>query len=152
MFGKSISILKNNLAEFKDFAFKGNLIQLAIAVVLGGAFGKLIVSFVDNIFMPLLSVFGASKDSGMPGYARWEFRGIHFGQFLADLISFLVIATAIFLLMVKVIGWIVKLTAGPAKVAPTDKDCPFCLMKVPVKATKCGHGTSELPIAATAVV
>src|SRR4051794_41012694 len=59
MFRKSAAVLKNNLREFKEFALKGNLIQLAIAVVLGGAFGGLIKSFVDNIFLPLLSVFGA---------------------------------------------------------------------------------------------
>src|SRR5256885_2564006 len=148
MFKRAIGVLKGNLNEFKEFAFKGNLVQLAIAVVLGGAFGTLIKSFVDNLFLPLLTVFGAKSESGLPGYARWEFRGIHFGQFLADLISFLIIALAIFLLMVKVVGWIVKLSKGSETTAPTEKDCPFCLMKIPVMATKCGHCTADLPAAA----
>jgi large conductance mechanosensitive channel len=144
MFHRAIDVFRKNIQEFKDFAFKGNLIQLAIGVVLGTAFGGLIKSFVDNIFMPLLSVFGA-QGSGVPGYARWEVRGIHFGQFLADLISFLLVALAIFLLMVKVVGWIVKLSKGSQDVAPTEKDCPYCLMKIPIKASKCAHCTADLP-------
>lgn len=147
MFGKAIGVLKNNLNEFKEFAFKGNLIQLAIGVVLGGAFGGLIKSFVDNLFLPILSVFGASSEGGLPGYARWQFRGIRFGQFLADMISFLIIALAIFLLMVKVVGLLSRLTKKPAGTTdtPVDKECPYCLSKIPLKATKCAHCTSELP-------
>jgi len=91
----------------------------------------------------LLSVFGA-PGSGVPGYARWEVRGIHFGQFLADLISFLIVALAIFLLMVKVVGWIARFSKGSQDVAPTEKECPYCLMKIPVKAIKCAHCTADL--------
>jgi len=143
MVQRTLGVFRKNFQEFKDFAFKGNLIQLAIGVVLGTAFGGLIKSFVDNIFMPLLSVFGAPVNKE-PGYARWEVRGIHFGQFLADLISFLIVAVAIFLLMVKVVGWIAKLSKGSQDVAPTEKDCPYCLMKIPVKAIKCAHCTADL--------
>jgi large conductance mechanosensitive channel len=144
MFRRALDVFRKNIREFKDFAFKGNLVQLAIGVVLGGAFGALIKSFVDNIFMPLLSIFGA-HEGREPGYARWQVRGIHFGQFLADLISFLIVALAIFLLMVKVVTWIVKLSKGSQDVAPTEKDCPYCLMKIPIKASKCAHCTADLP-------
>jgi large conductance mechanosensitive channel len=151
-----IKFLKANLAEFWEFAFKGNLISLAIGVVLGGAFGALIKSFVDNIFMPIISLFSASP--GGAGYTRWEWRGIHFGVFLGDLISFLIIALAIFVLMVKVVGWLVKLTqkaqpqTKPAD--PTEKECPLCLMKIPAKAVRCGHCTADLggPTSTTAPV
>ena len=151
MFRKAIDVIKNNLNEFKDFAFKGNLIQLAIGVVLGGAFGDLIKSFVNNIFMPSISVFSASaKDLEHAGFTHWKVRGILFGQFLADLISFLIIAFAIFLLMVKVIGWVAALTRkaqGPTLPAePTDKECPYCLMKIPIKAKKCGFCTTVLDL------
>jgi large conductance mechanosensitive channel len=141
-----IKFLKANLAEFWEFAFKGNLISLAIGVVLGTAFGKLITSFVNNIFMPLISLFTGKP--GQAGYERWEWHGIQFGVFVGDLISFLIIALAIFVLMVKVVGWLVKLTQksqGPATPAePTEKECPLCLMKIPVKATRCGHCTADL--------
>lgn len=148
MIKKTVDLLKENLNEFKDFAFKGNLIQLAIGVVLGGAFGKLITSFVDNIFMPLISVFSANQDIKDAGFTHWQFRGIKFGQFLGDFVSFVIIALAIFILIVKVVGWIVSLTRkaqGPALPAePTDKECPYCLMKIPIKARKCGYCTSVL--------
>src|SRR3954471_10519384 len=162
MFGKAVGVLKTNLNEFKEFAFKGNLIQLAIGVVLGGAFGKLITSFVDNLFLPVLSVFGAdAKNPGHAGYTSWQWRGVKFGPFLGDLISFLIIAVAIFLLMVKVIGWIVKLSArqqaGEAP-GPTTKTCPHCLNTVPLLAARCGFCTSDIketvppPAAANAVL
>lgn len=150
MFGRPIKFLKNNLTEFGNFAFKGNLIQLAIGVVLGGAFGTLIKSFVDNVFMPLISVFTKAAGEGEPGYLKWEWRGIMYGKFVGDLISFLIIALAIFILIVKVVGWIISLTkkatgtqTGPAE--PTEKECPLCLMKIPLKAVRCGHCTADLP-------
>ncbi|HEY7118549.1 MAG TPA: large conductance mechanosensitive channel protein MscL [Tepidisphaeraceae bacterium] len=154
MFTKAVGVFKSNLNEFKEFAFKGNLIQLAIGVVLGGAFGKLITSFVDNLFLPVLSVFGADpKNQGAAGYANWSWRGIKFGAFLGDLISFLIIATAIFLLMVKVIGWIVKLSARTQSEEPaeaTTKTCPYCMNTVPIKAVRCGFCTSDITETAAA--
>ena len=146
MFAKPIGVLKTNLNEFKEFAFKGNLIQLAIGVVLGGAFGKLIASFVDNLFLPLISVFHADAAKGA-GYTQWQWRGIKFGQFLGDLIGFLIVALAIFILMVKTIGWIVRLSARQQTVEaaePTTKTCPFCMNTVPVKARRCGFCTSDI--------
>ena len=147
MFARATSFLKSNLNEFYEFAFKGNLIALAIGVVLGGAFGKLITSFVDNVFMPLISAMSASPDKGA-GYTQWQWRGVKFGAFLGDLVSFLIIALAVFLLTVKVVGWIVKLTrkAQPpsAPAEPTEKECPLCLMKIPAKAVRCGHCTADL--------
>ena len=151
MFGKATGVLKANLNEFKEFAFKGNLIQLAIGVVLGGAFGNLIKSFVDNLFLPLISIFNADAAKGA-GYTQWQFRGIKFGAFLGDLISFLIIALAIFLLMVKVIGWIVKLSARQQRQETADattKTCPYCMNTIPIKASRCGFCTSDLNDAMT---
>jgi large conductance mechanosensitive channel len=146
MFKKARDVLKENLAEFKEFAFKGNLIQLAIGVVLGGAFGTLIKSFVDNVFMPLISVFNASESKDA-GYTHWQVKGIKFGAFLGDLVSFLIIALAIFILMVKTIGWIVKLSErrrGKVPGEPTTKTCPYCINTIPYQATRCGFCTSDL--------
>jgi large conductance mechanosensitive channel len=147
MFKRPLGYLRSNLTEFWEFAFKGNLISLAIGVVLGGAFGDLIKSFVGNIFMPVISLFGADATKGA-GYMQWQWRGIKLGAFLGDLVSFLIVATAIFLLMVKVVGWIVSLTkkaqGPPPPDAPAEKECPLCLMKIPVRAVKCGHCTADL--------
>ncbi len=150
MLKKPIAFLRNNMTEFGNFAFKGNLIQLAIGVVLGVAFGKLVTSFVDNLFMPLLSVFTRAAGEGTPGYLHWQWQGIRFGAFLGDLINFLIVALAIFVLMVKVIGWIISFTkkaAGTqtAPSEPTEKECPLCLMKIPLKASRCGHCAADLP-------
>jgi large conductance mechanosensitive channel len=147
MFKRAAGFFRNNLTEFWEFAFKGNLISLAIGVVLGGAFGDLIKSFVGNIFMPLISLFGADTTKGA-GYTQWQWRGVKLGAFLGDLVSFLIVAAAIFVLMVKVVGWIIALTKkaqGPDRPdEPTEKECPLCLMKIPVRATKCGHCTVDL--------
>src|SRR6476661_8725267 len=97
-----IKFLKANLGEFWEFAFKGNLISLAIGVVLGGAFGKLITSFVDNLFMPMIALPSRYMGKGGTGYLGWEWQGVKYGLFIGDLISFLIIAAAIFVLMVKV--------------------------------------------------
>ena len=146
MFSKAVGVLKSNLNEFKEFAFKGNLIQLAIGVVLGGAFGGLITSFVNNLFMPIINIVtGGGKKEG--GYLRWEWLGIKFGPFIGDLISFLIIALAIFLLMVKVVGLIAKLSARKQANEPVDattKTCPYCMNTVPIKATRCGFCTSDI--------
>jgi large conductance mechanosensitive channel len=146
MFKKAIGVIRENFSEFKEFAFKGNMIQLAIGVVLGGAFGNLIKSFVDNLFMPLISVFNADAAKGA-GYTHWQFRGIKIGAFIGDLVSFLIIAVAIFLLMVKVVGLIVKLSERrhpktPGE--PTTKTCPYCVNTIPYQATRCGFCTSDL--------
>jgi large conductance mechanosensitive channel len=104
--------------EFKNFAFKGNVIDLAVGVIIGGAFGKIVSSMVDNVIMPLVSVV-------MPGdgsYKDWAFvvgdKKIPFGLFLGDIVSFLILAAALFLFIVKFLGWIMKSKAAAAAVEP----------------------------------
>jgi large conductance mechanosensitive channel len=146
MFGKAVAYLKANLHEFKEFAFKGNLIQLAIGVVLGAAFGNVIGSLVKNLLMPLINLLtGGGNAPG--GYLRWEWKGIAFGAFLGDLVQFLIVAVAIFFLMVKVVGWLVKLSAHQQKegtTTATTKTCPYCLNTVPLLASRCGFCTSDM--------
>jgi large conductance mechanosensitive channel len=96
--------------EFRKFAFKGNMIDLAIAVVIGGAFTKVIESLVKNIIMPLVNA--ATKPFGGAG-TNWQtwtipFVDIPIGHFLADLLNFLLVAFAVFLFMVKLLGWIMR--------------------------------------------
>jgi large conductance mechanosensitive channel len=149
MIQRTLKFLRGNVAEFWEFAFKGNLISLAIGVVLGGAFGSLVKSFVDNLVVPLLGLLtGAGKDGA---YTQWQWRGIKYGAFLGDAVSFLLVSLAIFLLMIKVVDVIVKLThrvkPPPAPGEPAEKECPLCLMKIPNKARRCGHCTADLPAA-----
>jgi large conductance mechanosensitive channel len=124
--------------EFKAFAFKGNMIDLAIAVVIGTAFTAVITSLVKNVIMPLLSYLSLSDTS----YTQWHLGKIEIGAFLGEVINFLIIALAVFLLLVKIVGSIVKRPPPPA--GPPMKECPLCLSNIPVQARKCAHCTADL--------
>jgi large conductance mechanosensitive channel len=141
------------MQEFKEFAVKGNVVDLAVGVIIGGAFGKIVTSFVSDIVMPPLGmVMGkvnftdlfinlsdtpydslkAAKDAGAPV--------ISYGVFINTMIDFIIIAFVIFM----VIKQINRLKKEPAPAPPNTKDCPYCLSAVPMKATKCGFCTSDL--------
>jgi large conductance mechanosensitive channel len=133
--------------EFKDFAFKGNMIDLAVGVIIGAAFGKVVSSLVDHVFMPLLAAAGA----GGKGYEGlyFELRGskVMYGQFIGAVINFLIVAAVIFVIIVKMLGSIVKRAAPPAPSEPTQKECPLCLSNIPIKARKCAYCTADQPAA-----
>jgi large conductance mechanosensitive channel len=128
------------LSEFKSFALKGNMIDLAVAVVIGGAFGKVVESLVKNVLMPILSYVTPQNQS----YRSWHIGRVELGAFLSELINFLVIAGAMFLVIVKLTGWIEKATGLARAEEPTMKECPYCLSSIPARATRCAHCTSEL--------
>jgi large conductance mechanosensitive channel len=126
--------------EFKAFAFKGNLIELAVAVVIGAAFTRVINSLVTHVVMPLLSYVTPSTD-----YSQWKAGKVLIGLFLNEVIQFLIVALAIFIVIQKIVGTMIrKAESPPAASEPTTKECPMCLSVIPVKARKCGHCTSEL--------
>ncbi|MGH7836067.1 MAG: large conductance mechanosensitive channel protein MscL [Candidatus Binatia bacterium] len=146
--------------EFREFIARGNVIDLAVAVVIGAAFGKIVASLVDGIVMPpiglalggvdfasLFWVLDSSK--GIPAsLAEAKAKGIPvvaYGQFINDVVNFLIIAFVIFLI-VKAVNQIKSRRDAPAA-APTTKDCPYCLSTIPVKATRCAQCTSELKAA-----
>ncbi|WP_243321693.1 large conductance mechanosensitive channel protein MscL [Geothrix sp. SG200] len=124
--------------EFKAFIMKGNVVDLAIAVVVGGAFGKIVTAFVDGLVMPLVSYV-------LPANIKWEewiLGKFRIGSVLGATINFLIIALVVFLVLVKFLGRFMKKEEAPA--APTTKECPACLEQVPLKATRCKHCTSQL--------
>ncbi len=128
------------LKEFKEFAMKGNVVDLAVGVIIGAAFGKIVTSLVSDILMPPLGLLmGGVKFSGitLPIYGDVA---LNVGNFIQAVVDFLIVAFCIFM--------IVKAINAMHKAPPTetkDKDCPFCLFKIPIKATKCGHCTSQMP-------
>ena len=133
--------MKALLQEFKSFALKGNMIDLAVAVVIGGAFGAVVTSLVKNIIMPILGYIIPSQG----GYRAWHLGTLQVGEFLGDILNFVIIALAVFLMIVKLIGYLVKKAAPPpAPSEPITRECPQCLMVIPIKARKCGHCTSDL--------
>jgi large conductance mechanosensitive channel len=141
------------LKEFQEFIMRGNVVDLAVAVIIGGAFGKIITSFVEDVLMPPIGLALGNVDfsnlflnlSGKDytSVAAAKAAGaatLNYGIFFNHIINFLIIAFAIFIL-IKQINRLQKPAPAPA---PTTKDCPHCLSPVPLKATKCAHCTSEL--------
>lgn len=153
--------MKKLLEEFKAFALKGNVVDLAIAVVIGGAFSKIVGSLVSDIIMPLLSLlrqgtfsemFVVLREGGTPGpypslAAAAEAGAVtmNVGVFLDAIIMFLLIALALFF-VVKGINAMRRKEEEPAA-APTTKKCPFCRTEIPIDATRCPNCTSQLPAA-----
>ena len=144
------------LKEFKEFAMKGNMIDLAVGLIIGAAFGAMMTSFVSDLIMPLLGLLTGGvdfsnqltilKEGATPGpYATPEAAAaagavtLNWGRFLNSIISFLLVAFAIFL-VVKAINRMRRTQEPPA----TTKACPQCKMEIPIEATKCGHCTSQL--------
>lgn len=125
--------------EFKAFVAKGNVVDLAVAVVVGGAFGKIVTAFVDGIVMPLVTYV-------LPANIKWEewiLGKFRIGSVLGATINFLVIALVVFLVLVKLMGNLMK-KKEEAPAAPDTKACPRCLENVPKAATRCKFCTSEL--------
>jgi large conductance mechanosensitive channel len=155
------------LKEFKDFAVKGNVVDMAVGIIIGGAFGKIVSSMVNDIIMPPIGLLigkvdfsnlfidlsgkdyaslAQAKDAGAPT--------INYGMFVNNIIDFVVVAFALFL----VVKWMNKLRdnaakaeakhEAPAPAAPTTKQCPYCLSEIPLKAVRCAYCTADLSDAA----
>ncbi|MDF2838036.1 MAG: large conductance mechanosensitive channel protein [Paenibacillus sp.] len=141
--------------EFKEFAMRGNVIDLAVGVIIGGAFGKIVTSLVNDIIMPpigrlLGGVNFADLKIALVEVATFdgtpeEVPYIKYGQFINTLLDFVIVAFCIFLL-VKGINALRRKKEDPKEepAAPTEKECPYCLSQVPIKATRCKHCTSHL--------
>ena len=139
---------KGLMAEFKEFVMRGNVIDLAVGVIIGGAFGAIVSSLVDDIIMPVISLFTKGMDFSKLAIQINEETTLNYGNFISAVINFLIMALVIFL-MVKAINKaqsIGKKEEEPAaeEEAPTTKTCPFCKSEIAIDATRCPHCTSEL--------
>ena len=145
------------LSEFRTFLMRGNVVDLAVAVVIGAAFGAIVTSFVNDILMPPLGLLlgrvnfadlfinisgqpyptvAAAKAAGAPT--------LNYGVFINTIINFVIIAFAIF----QVVRMVNRLQGpAPTPAAPTTRECPQCAMAIPLKARRCGHCTSEVAAA-----
>ena len=124
--------------EFKDFIKRGNVLDLAVAVVIGGAFGKIVTALVDGFVMPLVSYVLPRGE-----WQTWTVAKFKVGALMGATIDFLAIALVVFIVMVKGLGSLTKKKAVEPE-APSTKECPMCLEQVPVAAKRCKHCTSEL--------
>ena len=148
------------LKEFKAFALRGNVVDMAVGIIIGGAFGAIVKSVVDDLLMPPIGLllggldfanffallkagktpppYASLSEAKAAGAVTWNY-----GQFINIVITFVIVALVLFFLIRAINQLRRKEEAPPA--APTTKECPFCLSVIPVKATRCGHCTSELP-------
>jgi large conductance mechanosensitive channel len=132
------------LAGFKKFLVRGNVVDLAVAVVIGVAFGTVITSFVNNILTPLIAAI-----AGKPDFSALSFTingsKILYGTFLNALISFVLIAIAVyFFIVVPMNTFLARLKRGEIPPDPTTKKCPECLSEIPIQARRCAFCTSSL--------
>ena len=139
--------------EFKEFVMRGNVLDLAVAVIIGAAFGKIITSMVNDILMPVIGLLGGKVDfsnlfidlsgANHPTLAAAKAAGaatINYGLFLNAVIDFLLVAIAIFIIVKQAN----RFKRQPAAAAPTTKDCPLCCTSIPINAKRCPNCTSQL--------
>ncbi|MBQ1870620.1 MAG: large conductance mechanosensitive channel protein MscL [Lachnospiraceae bacterium] len=135
--------MKKFFAEFKEFIQKGSVIDMAVGIIIGGAFTAIVNSLVSDIITPLLGMFGGLN------FDEWSVQllgdgVLYYGKFITAVINFVIMAFVVFLL-VRTINR-TKNRIKPKKEAdPTEKECPYCKMKIAIAATKCPHCTSDLP-------
>jgi len=130
------------LKEFKAFIMRGNVMDLAVGVIIGGAFGKIVASLVNDILMPLIGLLIGGIDFSSLAFTVGK-ATVTYGNFINNLIDFFIIALVIFL-MVKGLNSLQKKPAPAPAAEPTTKDCPHCFTTIPIKATRCPHCTSQL--------
>ena len=127
------------LKEFRDFALRGNVMDLAVAVIIGGAFGKIIASLVNDVLMPLIGLLLGGISFSSLSVTVGE-AVIAYGLFIQAIVDFIIVAFVIFL-FVRTMN---KMKKQPAPADPTTKECPHCFSTIPIKATRCPNCTSQL--------
>ena len=135
--------MKKFIEEFKAFALRGNVMDMAIGVIIGGAFTSIVTSLTDNLINPILGLFGGTDLSGFVlNLGGVELR---YGAFITSIINFLIMAFVLFCLL-KAVNKLTALGKKPeAPAEPTTKVCPFCCSEIPIAAIKCAHCGSDQP-------
>ncbi len=135
--------MKKFFGEFKEFIMRGNVMDLAVGVIIGGAFGAIVTSLTDDIISPLIGLIGDVDFSDM--VAKIGNVEVRYGAFITAIINFLIMALIIFL-MVKAINKMMSIgKKKEEEAAPTTKKCPHCCEEVNINATKCPHCTGDIP-------
>ena len=135
--------------EFKEFAMKGNMVDMAVGVVIGGAFGKIVSSFLNDVIMPPLGMLTGGVDftdhrfilKGAEGAGKSV--AVNYGAFVTNIVDFVIVAGAVFA-VVKAMNTLKRDQPAPAP-APTEQKCPECMLLIPLGAKRCGHCTTVLP-------
>ena len=149
------------LTDFKAFIMKGNVVDMAVGIIIGAAFGAIVTSIVKDVMMPPIGLALGNIDFSnlaivlkegptpgpYPSLAAAQAAGavtINYGLFINTIINFLIIAAVVFFLIIRPLSKMQSLTKVSAPIAPTTIDCPYCATSIPIKATRCPNCTSEL--------
>jgi large conductance mechanosensitive channel len=128
--------------EFKEFAMRGSVLDMAVGIIIGAAFGAIVSSLVADVLMPPFGLLLGKVDFASLSIHLSDTVTLNYGKFINTIISFLIVAFCLFLI-IRSMNRLKKKAEAPAP-APATKDCPFCAMAVPIKAVRCPHCTSEL--------
>lgn len=140
--------MKKFIHEFKEFALKGNVMDLAVGVIIGAAFQSIVTALTSSFINPLIAVCtGGANGEGVTVGGTFTIRGVVFdyGAFITAVINFLIMAFVLFLL-VKAMNKMMSLGKKNEELAPTTKECPYCFSKISIKATRCPCCTAQLDI------
>ena len=135
--------MKSFISEFKEFALRGNVMDMAIGIIIGAAFTAIVTALVDNIISPIIGMFVKVDFNHLVATVNGV--DLKYGAFIMAVINFVIVALVLFSI-IKAMNKASSLTKKGEEVEeePTTKECPFCLQEIPIKATRCPHCTSEL--------
>lgn len=139
------------IKDFRDFILRGNVVDLAVGIVIGAAFGTVVTKFVSDLLTPLIQAIYGGK--GNFSGASFVIRGSTFlpGDFINAVISFVIVAAVVFFFVVRPVNALMARAKKAPPADPTDRECPYCLSVIPIKASKCKYCASEVPAVAAAV-
>jgi large conductance mechanosensitive channel len=131
------------LKDFRQFLLRGSLVDLAIAVVIGAAFGAVVTALVEDLITPLIAAIGGKQDFSS---LTFTINGSHFlyGAFVNALLAFLVIAAVVFFLVIRPVNALMERLRTEPPVEATTRPCPYCLSEIPIAATRCAFCTAEV--------
>ncbi len=146
-------MFKGFIKEFKEFVLRGNVMDLAVGVIIGAAFGDIVTSLTDSFINPLINSIGGAEVGGSIRLPWVDYTGLdteaanalslNYGNFITSVINFLIMALILFIIL-KLVNKLMTVGKKPKKVDPTTKVCPFCKSEISIEATRCPHCTSEL--------
>ena len=135
--------MKDALKDFKAFILRGNVVDLAVGVAIGAAFASVVTSFTKNLLTPILAIPGSK-----PTFAGYDFAirnaVFKYGAFIDDVISFVLIAAALFFLVIRPINQLMARRKTEPEVMATTRDCPYCLSSIPIAASRCAFCTADV--------
>jgi large conductance mechanosensitive channel len=142
--------------DFREFILRGNVVDLAVGVVIGAAFGNVVTAIVKDMITPLVSLITAFSKQGGVDFSTWKVpvgpAHLMVGDLINTIVSFLIVATVVFFFVVQPVNTLMKRVHKEKAADPTTRECPFCYNGIPLKATRCGFCTSEVEAITAAAV